>query len=164
MIEYYNEMHALWQKLDLCYDDDWECKNDSVKYHKSNENDRVFVFLAGLNREFDEVRGRILGRMPLPSLSEVFAEVRREESRRRVMLKDKSSTVPEVSALISGNPATEAPALVSHNLGRFATHQSRPGPKGEGVKCEYCSKPNHTKETCWDLHGKPLNWKPRLPK
>ncbi|KZV40185.1 DNA repair protein complementing XP-C cell [Dorcoceras hygrometricum] len=139
-------------------------KNDSVKYHKRMETDRVFVFLAGLNRELDEVRGRILGRMPLPSLGEVFAEVRREEGRRRVMLKEKSSSVPDVSALISGHPATEVPALVSRNIGKFANHQSRPGPKGEGVKCEYCNKPNHTKETCWDLHGKPPNWKPRFQK
>ncbi|KZV57627.1 hypothetical protein F511_03087 [Dorcoceras hygrometricum] len=98
VIEYYNEMRALWQELDLCYEDDWECKNDSVKYHKRMEIDRVFVFLAGLNRELDEVRGRILGRIPLPSLGEVFAEVRREEGRRRVMLKEKPPTVPETSA------------------------------------------------------------------
>ncbi|KZV15766.1 hypothetical protein F511_32247 [Dorcoceras hygrometricum] len=90
VIEYYNEMRALWQELDLCYNDDWECKNDSVKYHKRMETDRVFVFLAGLNRELDDVPGRILGRMPPPSLGEVFAEVRREEGRRRVMLKGKA--------------------------------------------------------------------------
>ncbi|KZV18803.1 hypothetical protein F511_37198 [Dorcoceras hygrometricum] len=145
VIEYYNEMRALWQELDLCYEDDWECKNDSVKYHKRIEIDRVFVFLAGLNRELDEVRGRILGRRPLPSLGEVFAEVRREEGRRRVMLKEKPPTVPETSALISRNP------------GKFLNTQPRSGMKGEGVKCEHCSKTNHTKETCWDLLGKPPN-------
>lgn len=39
------------------------------------ENDRIFKFLVGLNIEFDEVKGRIIGRAPLPSLEEVFAEV-----------------------------------------------------------------------------------------
>lgn len=43
------------------------------------ENDKLYEFLAGLNRELDEVGGRILGTNPLPSLSEVFAEVRREK-------------------------------------------------------------------------------------
>lgn len=60
-IEYYNEMKGLWQELDLCYDDKWECKNDSMKYHKRMEGDRVYVFLAGLNRYLDEVSERILG-------------------------------------------------------------------------------------------------------
>lgn len=23
------------------------------------------------------------------------------------------------------------------------------------MKCSYCGKPNHTRETCWDLHGRP---------
>ncbi|PSR88367.1 Calcineurin B-like protein [Actinidia chinensis var. chinensis] len=27
--------------------------------------------------------------------------------------------------------------------------------------CEHCKKPWHTKETCWKLHGKPANWKPK---
>ena len=50
------------------------------------ENDRIYKFLVGLNVEFDEVRGKIIGHGPLPSLGEVFAEVRREESRRGVTL------------------------------------------------------------------------------
>lgn len=39
------------------------------------KNERVYEFLAGLNRELDDVRGRVLGRQPLPSLREAFAEV-----------------------------------------------------------------------------------------
>ena len=37
--------------------------------------------------------------------------------------------------------------------------------KGESQKdkpqCEHYNKPHHTKETCWKIHGKPLNWKPK---
>ena len=40
----------------------------------------------GLNKSLDEVRGRLLGTKPLPSLREVFSEVHREESRKRVMM------------------------------------------------------------------------------
>ena len=50
------------------------------------EDSRIFKFLAGPNIEFDEVRGKIIRRQPLPSIGEVFSEVRREESRRNVML------------------------------------------------------------------------------
>ena len=84
--EYYNRLLELWQEMDLFYDPNWECKADSLKYSKMLEKERVFDFLQGLNSDLDEVRGRLLGTKPLPSLREVFAEVRREESRKRVML------------------------------------------------------------------------------
>ena len=38
------------------------CPIDNVRHKKNEENDMVYVFLAGLNQELDEVRGRILGR------------------------------------------------------------------------------------------------------
>ena len=72
---YYNELVTLWQKLDQCYDDVWEKSNDYARHKKREENDRVYVFLAGLNRSLDEVRGCILGRRPLPSIREVFLKL-----------------------------------------------------------------------------------------
>ena len=63
----------------------------------------MFVFLAGLNTDLDEVRGRVLGRKPLPSIREVFSEVRREEARRHVMLKrvEEPKTDLDGSALVA---------------------------------------------------------------
>ena len=26
--------------------------------------------------------------------------------------------------------------------------------------CDHCKKSGHTRETCWEIHGKPANWKP----
>ncbi|XP_006589216.1 uncharacterized protein [Glycine max] len=80
---FYNLMVTLWQELDQYYEDDWENPNDATRFKKREENDRVYMFLAGLNQELNEVRGRILGRKSLPSMREVFFEVRREESRRK---------------------------------------------------------------------------------
>ena len=37
-------------------------------------------FLAGLNNDLDDVRGRIAGMKPLPSIEETFAVVQKEES------------------------------------------------------------------------------------
>ena len=50
--------------------------------------------MTGLNIEFDEVRSRILGRNHIPLIGEVFAEVRREESRKQVMLGKKVVIIP----------------------------------------------------------------------
>ena len=84
--EYYNNLVELWQEMDLFYDPSWKCANDSQKYRKMLEKERIFYFLQGLNPDLDEVRGRLLGTKPLPYLREVFAKVRWEESRKRVML------------------------------------------------------------------------------
>ncbi|RVW16161.1 Retrovirus-related Pol polyprotein from transposon RE2 [Vitis vinifera] len=77
------------------------------------EGKHVFKFLLGLNKNLDEIRGRIMGVKPLPSLREAFSEVRREE-------------------------------------------RGRPW-------CDHCRKPGHSRETCWKIHGKPVDWKPRQP-
>ena len=61
-------MVTLWQELDQCYDDVWENANDLARFKKQEENDRVYMFLAGVNRNLDEVKGRILGQKPLPSI------------------------------------------------------------------------------------------------
>lgn len=140
---YYNDIVSLWQELDLCYDDDWECSADSVKHKKREENEHVYSFLAGLNQELDEVRGRILGRKPLPSLREVFSEVRREEARRKVMI-GKTAHESEGSALVSRSSDGE-------------------GRSSKKPWCDYCKKPWHTRETCWKIHGKPANWKKKQP-
>ena len=61
------------------------------------------MFLAGANRNLDEVKCRILGQKPLPSI-QVFSEVRQEECRKRVMFGDTET---------SSKPETENSALVS---------------------------------------------------
>nr|KJB60833.1 hypothetical protein B456_009G327600 [Gossypium raimondii] len=37
----YNEMMSLWQELDQCYNDEWECPRDGVKAMKKEENERA---------------------------------------------------------------------------------------------------------------------------
>lgn len=45
-----------------------------------------------LNNNSKEVRGRILKTKPLPSIKEVFFEVRRVENKKKVMLGELSTT------------------------------------------------------------------------
>uniref|UniRef100_A0A1S8ADA3 Uncharacterized protein n=1 Tax=Citrus limon TaxID=2708 RepID=A0A1S8ADA3_CITLI len=133
---YYNDMMAVWQELDLFEDEQWENSNDSARYKEKVERGRVFVFLAGLNKELDEVRGRILGKKPLPTIREVFSEVRREEARRQVMLKNNDE--PKINS--------EGSALVARGTDSGGKQKPR---------CDYCRKSWHTRESCWMLHGKP---------
>ena len=102
--------------------------------------DRVYDFLAGLNKDLDEVRGQLSGLKPMPSIDEAFAEVRCEESRKRVMLGNHRDS------LTSG---ADSSAMV-------AKTGSWPTKKGQAW-CDHYQKPYHTRDTCWKLHGKPAN-------
>lgn len=74
--ECYNRLIDLWQEMDLFYTIPWKCAEYGVLYNKVREKDRIFDFLQGLKKDLDEVPGHILEVKPLPSLCEVFSEVR----------------------------------------------------------------------------------------
>ncbi|KAL9686407.1 hypothetical protein QQ045_023865 [Rhodiola kirilowii] len=110
---------------------------------------RVFKFLAGLNVEFNEVRGRILGRNLIPPIGEVFSEVRREESRRRVMLGKKSVAV---------HSPVEGSSLVVPQVSRKTSSHQKGGDKAQPI-CDYCGRKWHTRDNCYKLHRRPIHGK-----
>lgn len=100
------------------------------------EKERVFDFLQGLNKDLDEVRGRILGKDPLSSIKEAFAEVRREESLKRVMLGESTNTILETFALISKGVDNQH-------------YEDIRGPqRSDRLQCNYYHKKGHTHNTC----------------
>lgn len=142
VIQYFNTLTRCWLQLDLYEVHPWKCPNDSALYRQIVEQKRTIRFLLGLNKDLDEVRGRVMGIKPFPTIREAFAEVRREESRKKLMLPDANIT-----------PAVEGSALYTHS-----SSQNNRASKGR-TWCDYCRKPGHVKATCWKLHGKPAYWK-----
>ena len=102
VIEYFNAFSRLWQELDLLSNEEWSYLDDATKYQKLIDKERIYDFLAWLYKELYEVWGRLLGINPLPTIEEIVAEVRREESRERVMLGGKSPDIVENSTLAVG--------------------------------------------------------------
>ena len=143
-------MLSLWQDLNFNCEKEWECMGDSVRFKKKMENERVFEFLAGLNCKLDDVKSRVISRRLLPSIKEVFSEVRLEESIRRVMLREYLMIGPEASALVTRGP----------HVGSGGSHARSSPRQSKRAYCEHCKKMGHTKDTCWTLHGKPADWKP----
>ncbi|KAK3031945.1 hypothetical protein RJ639_036229 [Escallonia herrerae] len=147
--QYYNLLTRYWQQLDMFEKITWDCQLDKKKYDQIVEKERIFKLLLGLNKDLDEVRGRILGTKPLPSLREAFSEVRREECRKKIMM---------------GRPgfqnSGESSALAAYGTNYKGSdnqpHKGRPW-------CDHCRRPGHIKEKCWKIHGKPADWKPRKP-
>ncbi|PON98873.1 LOW QUALITY PROTEIN: hypothetical protein TorRG33x02_054880 [Trema orientale] len=151
--QYFNDLTNLWQELDLFQEVKWNCAEDGQKYKQMMEKERVFDFLHGLNKELDEVRGRVLWFKPFPEIREAFAEVRREEARKRVMLRGTRNAAPEDSS-------QNSTLVTKRNFPQYNGDQ-RGFRRNEWPWCDHCQRPGHTKEICWKLHGKPANWKPR---
>lgn len=83
---------------------------------------------------------------PLLGIQEAFVEVRKEESRKKVMMGTSSNTNKSSIPTACGfNPPGN-----DNNMPR----------RGRRPWCDHCNQPDHTKEICWKLHNKPPNWKP----
>ena len=141
--QYYNTLTRYWQQLDLFETHSWKCSDDAATYRQIVEQKRLFKFFLGLNRELDDVRGRIMGIKPLPSLREAFSEVRREESRKKVMMGSKEQPAPTL----------DASALAARSFNSSGGDRQ----KRDRPWCDYCKKLGHYKEACWKLHGKPAD-------
>ena len=72
--QYNTKLQNIWQELDLFYGSDLGCEDCCLKMKRMIEKERVFEFLAGFNRELDEVREWIPSRSPFPSIDDAFAE------------------------------------------------------------------------------------------
>ena len=92
----YNELNSIFLELDYHRPNDTESTNDIEKLRKRTIEDRIYIFLVGLDHNLDQVSGRILATSPLPSLEEAYSQVRHEEQRQFTMgIEDRS----EASAL-----------------------------------------------------------------
>ncbi|XLR32772.1 hypothetical protein S83_060672, partial [Arachis hypogaea] len=88
-----------------------ECEKDVELYRKSIERQRVHIFLVGLDCEFDQIRGDILRKDPIPKLEECYSLVRCESVRLATMKGE--SEKPEASALAEQDIEEKGPALVA---------------------------------------------------
>ena len=70
--KYFNSFKQIWQDLHLFNTCEWKSTKYFQHHKKTVEDNWIFKFLAGLNVEFDEVKGRIIRRQPLSSIDEVF--------------------------------------------------------------------------------------------
>ncbi|XP_078176192.1 uncharacterized protein LOC144569614 [Carex rostrata] len=135
--EYFSKLNNMWEQMDFFDPLAMKCSANALAFTNWLEKRRTFRFLAGLNTKFEQIRQSLWQRNPLPSLRDAFVVAVQEESRRKAMV---SLPVQEGSAMFS------LPHTVSS--------------QGDKV-CDHCHKKNHTRETCWDLHGRPARGRGR---
>ncbi|TXG73529.1 hypothetical protein EZV62_002108 [Acer yangbiense] len=81
--QYFSDLQDLWQELNLFFEEDSSCAKCSIKQQCKLENERIYDFITGLNWNLDEICGQVVARDPFPLIEEAFAEVHREEGRRK---------------------------------------------------------------------------------
>ena len=78
---------------------------DIAAYRKSIERQRVHIFLVGLDGDFEQVRGEILRKDPLPDLEERYALIRREAVRLASMKGESDN--PDALAMVVRQRSTQ---------------------------------------------------------
>ncbi|KAG8374697.1 hypothetical protein BUALT_Bualt10G0023000 [Buddleja alternifolia] len=121
------------------------------------QEDRVYIFLDGLDDRLDKVRADMLQLQPFPTVEQAYAHVRREDLRQIVML-TKEDTVSS-AAMISkgGHRSQHQPSLQLTTNGKLST-STKPKPQIEDGGCSHCGGVKHTKDTCFKLHEYPDWW------
>ena len=108
---------------------------DIEKQRKYNVEYWVYIFLAGLDHNLDQVKGRVLATSPLPSLNKAYSLVCCEAQRQFTMgIEDHS----EASTMVVHKNNTQSTSFTPTN----STH---------------CNSTNHTIDVCWKKQGYP-NW------
>ncbi|XP_020967749.1 uncharacterized protein LOC107616183 [Arachis ipaensis] len=154
---YYGELIEIFGELDHRNKVSIECEKDVELYRKFIERQRVHIFLAGLDCEFDQIRGDILRKDPIPELEECYSLVRRESVRLATMKEE--LVKPETSALVSRNRSTQHKSNPNQQDRTGSNHyKSTASANKSTYRCAHCDQSGHTKSRCFELVGYPDWW------
>ena len=107
--------------------------------------DRVFMIILLLNLEpdFENIREQILTRVVIPDFDEALARLLRHTSTTTQSMR--SEITPDTSM------------MVSQSLSRGDSRGERGSNRGRGQRpqCTYCHRLGHTRDRCYQLHGRP---------
>lgn len=148
---YYGELTEIFGELDHRDKVVMENPKDIETYRKSIQRLRVHIFLAGLDESFEQIRGEILRKDPIPELESCYALVRRESVRRTTMAKESEEV----------EPAAMATRNRYNQKGTFQRHSKTEVDKSS-LKCTHCNQSGHTKDFCFELVGYPDWWDQHL--
>ena len=117
----------------------------------------MHIFLVGLEGNFEQVRGEILRKDPIPELEECYALVRREDVRRGVMNGQLENS--EASSMVTRNRSNQNWSHQHHQDQKRPIHlKTANGGDKSSYKCTHCDQTGHTKSRCYELVGYPEWW------
>ncbi|KAH0635934.1 hypothetical protein KY290_036333 [Solanum tuberosum] len=136
-------LRKIWQELDHRKPISFTQPDVVQVRQKEIEEERVYIFLAGLDDIYDRVRSDILRANPFPNPEYAFAMVRSKEQWRNTMLNNNTNSSMAMATKVS---------FVQNQDYHSKTHSN--GEKG----CTHCGNSKHAVENCFKLHGYPDWW------
>ena len=97
----------------------------------------MVLTLIGFRPDLETVRDQILGNSSVPSLDDVFARLLRISS----------------TQILPSDSTSDSSVLVSQSDPRGGRRGNRG--RGQRPQCTYCNKLGHTRDRCYQLHGRP---------
>ncbi|KAJ4821283.1 hypothetical protein LUZ62_033849 [Rhynchospora pubera] len=158
--EYLGLLKTKWQELAFYLPPTTDLKVIQAR----TEQDCIYQYLSGFDSSYEQIRSQILNSAELPSLATVVATIQREETRQRFMTTDnqpQSENQAFVSHWNKGEQTSKQGEHVSIRQGGRGSSSGRGRGRGRGTRatpyCDYCNKPGHSRDRCWDLfpHLKP---------
>lgn len=110
-----------------------ECSNDIETLMEHIAEDRVYIFLAGLDRNLDQVCGQVLVAFPLPSL---------EEPIHRFVMKSRGYSLWQPKIDWKHRPVSKRTTLRPQPIP--PTHS----PNSFSHFCTHCNNTKHTDDVC----------------
>lgn len=139
LFEYYGELVEIFRELDHRDNVKMKDPDDTIAYTKSIDRLRVHIFLAGLDGIFEQVRGEILRKDPVPGLEECHGLIRREAVRHDTLKREARHS--------------EATTVVTRNQ-----QKTTKGVDKSSYKCMHYDQTGDTKDRCYELVGYPEWW------
>uniref|UniRef100_A0A2N9HDA0 Reverse transcriptase Ty1/copia-type domain-containing protein n=1 Tax=Fagus sylvatica TaxID=28930 RepID=A0A2N9HDA0_FAGSY len=137
--KYYNDLQGLWREIDFRRPNPMECVGDIQKYNSILQEDRVYIFLDGLDDRLNKTRSDVLQLKPFPTILLLEWLWHPKESRQ-----GHYHTPPKTGVLSLSSGKSNPP--------------SKSKAPSDGMKCTHCGNAKHTRETCFKLHGYPDWW------
>ena len=163
--QYYNGLQGLWREIDFRRPNPMKCVNDIQRYNSILQEDRVYIFLDGLDDRLDKIRSDVLQLRPFPTVEQAYAHVRREDIRQAVMLTGTDPTTGVAMAskgIKTGNQQPRTLQMTKIETSSMGGGKPNATTKNKGQTerggCNHCGNMKHTRETCFKLHGYPEWW------